>query len=145
VANSAAHIGDAALWTERMRIARAGGLATIADAAQERWFTAPFRAREPAIVETFRARMARTSIDGYVGCCAALRDADLGPLVSAVKCPTLVIAGTHDAATPPDAARWLAGAIEGAQYVELGGAHLSSVECAEAFNGVVLNFLSAAS
>jgi 3-oxoadipate enol-lactonase len=141
VANSAARIGDVALWNERIRIARSEGLKPLADASMERWFTARFRQREPETVERFRATLARTSVDGYVGCCAALRDADLRPLVRGITCPTLIITGAHDPATPPDSARWLAAEIRGARYVELDCAHLSNVECAAGFNQALRDFL----
>jgi 3-oxoadipate enol-lactonase len=141
VANSGARIGDAALWNERIRVARTDGLSGLAHAAMERWFTPAFRSREPATVERFRETMTRTDAHGYAGCCAALRDVDFRPLVRQVKCPTLIIAATHDPATPPDSARWLANEIQGARYLELDCAHLSNVECADAFNGAVRDFL----
>lgn len=37
-----------------------------------------------------------------------LRKVDLRPWVSAVRCPTLVVHGGHDALCPPQAGRWLA-------------------------------------
>ena len=141
VANSGARIGEPALWDERIRIARTKGLQPLADASMERWFTPAFRQREPETVERFRSTLARTSVDGYVGCCAALRDADLRPLVRTVKCPTLIIAATHDPATPPEGARWLANEIRDARYIELDCAHLSNVECADAFNLALRDFL----
>jgi 3-oxoadipate enol-lactonase len=141
LANTAARIGNEALWNERMRVARAGGLAALAEAAIGRWFTEPFRQREPATVARFRDTIARTPIDGYLGCCAALRDADLRPLTSRVTAKTLIVTGVHDVATTPADAAWLAGAIAGAALVELDAAHLSNVEQAEAFNDAVLAFL----
>jgi 3-oxoadipate enol-lactonase len=141
VANSGARIGDQPLWNERIRIARTEGLKRLADASMERWFTPGFRQREPDVVERFRSTLARTSIDGYVGCCAALRDADLRPWVREITCPTLIISARHDPATPPDGARRLAAAISGARYVELDCAHLSNVECADAFNDALHDFL----
>ena len=39
--------------------------------------------------------------------------------VARIRAPTLVIAGTHDAATPPADGRFLAERIAGARYVEL--------------------------
>jgi 3-oxoadipate enol-lactonase len=141
VANSGARIGDVPLWNVRIRIARTEGVKPLADASMERWFTAGFRQREPDTVERFRLTLARTSVDGYTGCCAALRDADLRPLVREITCPTLIITARHDPATPPDGARWLANEILAARYVELDCAHLSNVECADAFNHALHDFL----
>jgi 3-oxoadipate enol-lactonase len=141
LANTGARIGHDALWNERIQIARTAGLSTLADAAMGRWFTEPFRRCEPAIVERFHGTICRTSVDGYVGCCAALRDADLRPDAKRITAKTLVITGTHDVATTTADGRWLVEAIAGATLVELDSAHLSNVERAEAFNDTVLAFL----
>jgi 3-oxoadipate enol-lactonase len=55
----------------------------------------------------------------------------------------LVIAGTHDPATPPAMGRGMAEAIPGARFVELSAAHLSNIEAADAFNDAVADFLLA--
>jgi 3-oxoadipate enol-lactonase len=79
--------------------------------------------------------------EGYLGCCAAIRDADERERLSAIRCPTMVVSGTHDVATPPVPGRALAAAIAGARYVELDAAHLSNVEAADAFNEALAAFL----
>ena len=142
LSNTAARIGDVAMWNDRIAAARATGLAALADASMLRWFTEAFRHREPGVIARFRSAFERTSVDGYVGCCAALRDADLRAAAAQVKCPALVVAGRHDPATPPELGRWLAAAIGGAQIVELDSAHLSNVECAHEFTSAVKGFLN---
>jgi 3-oxoadipate enol-lactonase len=141
LANTAAKIGNEALWKERVRVVREDGLSQLADATMVRWFTERFRQEHPEIVARFHQTVARTNPDGYVGCCAALRDADLRPLAATVAVPTLVIVGTHDVATTAADGYWLAEAIPGARLVELDAAHLSNVECVEAFNEAVRTFL----
>ncbi len=56
--------------------------------------------------------------------------------------PTLVIAGTHDIATPAADGRFLADRIKGAAYVELAAAHISNIEAAPAFTDALLAFLN---
>jgi pimeloyl-ACP methyl ester carboxylesterase len=63
--------------------------------------------------------------------------------VAGIGAPTLVIAGTHDAATPPAAGRFVAEHIAGARYVELDAAHLSNVEAGPRFTDALLSFLEA--
>lgn len=138
LANTAAKIGHLELWTERIRVARTDGMAPLAEASMGRWFTEGYRARTPEIVARFQATVAATSVDGYTGCCAALRDADLRSQAANVTSPTLVIAGKHDIATPPQAGRWLAEQIRGARFVELDAAHISNVECAAEFTQAVI-------
>lgn len=141
LANTAARIGNDELWHERIRVVRADGMSALADATMARWFTAPFREREPETVALFRGMVAGTRVDGYVGCCAALRGADLRPLVPRVKARTLVISGAHDVATPPDEGRWLAATIPGATFVAIESAHLSNVERAHEFTEALTTFL----
>ena len=141
VANTAARIGDVRSWDDRMRAVCAGGLAPLAEAAMARWFTPAFRRAHPATVARFHAVFERTNPAGYAGCCAALRDGDLSASVRHVACPTLVIVGAHDEATPPEQGRWLAAEVPNARYVELDASHLSNVECAAAFNDAVDRFL----
>jgi pimeloyl-[acyl-carrier protein] methyl ester esterase len=47
--------------------------------------------------------------------------ADLRANAPRIAQPTLVIAGARDTLTPPDAGRWLAGSIPGAQFLEIAG------------------------
>jgi pimeloyl-ACP methyl ester carboxylesterase len=52
---------------------------------------------------------------------------------SRVTCPVTVIAGRHDAATPPARAEEIAAAIPQARLVTLDAAHVSALERPEAF------------
>jgi 3-oxoadipate enol-lactonase len=140
LANTAAQIGDVSLWSARINTVRAEGAGALADATMTRWFTPEFRAARPEVVARFHSTLAQSDTDGYLGCCAALRDADLRALAPQVACPTLVVAGRHDPATPPAQGRWLAEQIAGARLVELDAAHLSNVERSDEFNAAVLNF-----
>jgi 3-oxoadipate enol-lactonase len=143
LANTAACIGSRELWTQRIAMATSVGLSTLADQSMARWFTEGFRFAEPSRVQAARAAFERTAVNGYAGCCAALRDADLREGASRVMAPTLVVTGTHDPSTPPADGRWLAQAIPGSQLIEFDAAHLSNVECAAAFTTAVDEFLRA--
>lgn len=143
LANTGARIGSDELWAERIRVATTDGLDTLADGAMSRWFTAGFRAAEPATVARLRDMICRTPVAGYVGACAALRDADLTDAAARVAARALVIAGAHDASTSPELGTWLAENIPAAELVTLDAAHLSNVECAAEFNAAVGRFLRA--
>lgn len=143
LANTAACIGNHGLWAERIRGARTDGMAVLAAASMVRWFTERFRTRHPDVVARLRKTFEATSVDGYVGCCTALRDADLRPVARKVACPALIVTGRHDPATPPAEGRWLADQIRGARVVDLDAAHLSNVERADEFNAAVRDFITA--
>src|SRR5690606_8350855 len=75
VSNSAARIGDAAMWNARIAAIRKDGLASIAAPTMERWFSPAFRA---AGHDAVWARMlSRQPQGGYVACCQAIAGADL--------------------------------------------------------------------
>ena len=138
--NTGARIGTAEMWNKRIAAVGDRGMAAIAPAVLERWFTAGFRARSPEIVAPLRDMLEATSVEGYCASCAAVRDADLREEIAGIAAPTLVIAGTHDMATPPDHGRLVAERVRGSRYVELDAGHLSNVEQPEPFTRNVLEF-----
>lgn len=133
-ANTAAKLGGAELWDQRIAAVRAGGMEAIADLVVARFFTDEFAAREPASFARARARLVGTDPEGYAGCCAALRDENLRRHVRAVRTPSLVIGSTHDLATPPTEAEWLHARLGGSELVILDGAgHISNLERPEPY------------
>ncbi|WP_437526398.1 3-oxoadipate enol-lactonase [Sorangium sp. So ce726] len=140
--NTAAAFGPASLWDARIEAVARGGMAAIAEAVLDRWFTAEFRQRDPAAVERVRQMLLTTRPEGYIPACAAVRNADQRANVVDVRAPTLVIAGARDSATPPSEGRWLAEHIAGARYAELPAAHLSNIEATPLFNESVLRFIA---
>ncbi|MFU1793960.1 alpha/beta fold hydrolase [Paenibacillus azoreducens] len=73
--------------------------------------------------------------DGIVGFDATTRLASL-------SMPVLFIAGERDRMSPPVVSRQMTDRVPGARYVEIqGGAHISNVDSAAAFNEAVITFL----
>jgi 3-oxoadipate enol-lactonase len=122
----------------------AKGVEPLVEGILERWFTAEFRALEPAAVEAVRQALLATPAAGYAGCCEALRDMDQRAELPRITTPTLVIAGTYDPAPAIAAAREWAATIPGALFIELPTAHISNVGAAPAFNAAVMNFMQTA-
>lgn len=139
--NTSAAIGVPEMWNARIAQVRQGGMAAVIDTVLDRWFTADFLAHAPAQVERVKSMLARTSVDGYVANCAAVRDMDQRADLGRIAAPTLVIGGKHDKSTPPEHGELIARSIPGARYAELNAAHLSNWEVAQAFTQQVLNFL----
>ncbi|MEE3624185.1 3-oxoadipate enol-lactonase [Nitrospirillum sp. BR 11752] len=142
LANTAAYMGPPQGWQGRMDLVTAQGMGAVTEAVIERWFTPGFIAAEPEAVDRVRRLLLATQPQGYVGCCAAIRDMDQRPQLPAIAVPTLVIGGTQDPATPPEKAEELHAAIKDSQLVMLNAAHLSNVEQAEAFTEALLTFLA---
>lgn len=141
VANSAAQIPPAQLWNDRIAMVRDNGMAAIADAVSQRWFTANFIRRHPDTVNVIKRMIVDTPVEGYAACCAAVRDFDVREGMGKIAVPVLVIAGDADPATPPQMTQEIANAIAGSRFESLPAAHLSNIECPVAFNSLLTDFL----
>jgi 3-oxoadipate enol-lactonase len=135
-------IGSPGMWDQRIAAVTEGGLAAVSEGAVSRWFSEEFRARRPDEVAGYRYMLERCTAAGYIGVCAAIRDADLEPVSRGLRCPTLVLSGDRDPATPPEVNRALADAIPGARFECLAGAaHLPCVEQPAAFAAHLESFI----
>ena len=141
LANTGARIGTVQGWSERIALVRQKGMNTLAEMTIPRWFSPEFQERDPETVRGFRTMIQACPQEGYLGCCAALRDADLREQISSIRCATLVIASTDDAATPTEGLAFIRDRVRDARMVTVASRHLSNIECAEAFTGAVLDFL----
>ena len=138
LSNTGYKIGTVDSWNDRIAMVEDSGLAKIADAVLERWFSQGFRHSQPDLVGGYRMMLSRTPALGYAAVCAAIRDADLAAQTTEIECPVLCIAGGADQATPPDVVRSLADKISGARYHlinEVG--HIPSIEAPEEMAALV--------
>jgi len=95
------------------------------------------------VVEKLGTMIARTSVDGMVGCCNAIKKMDHLAVLSGIKAPTLVVVGEHDVGTPVAAAETLHQAISGSELAVIkNAAHLPNIEQTEIFNRTLTNFLA---
>ena len=145
LADTAHRIGTEARWDERIDTVTEKGIAAIADGVLRTWFTPAFHAHGNPDLVGFHTMLIRTSLDGYLGTCAALRDADLTESTRALDLPVLCIVGDQDGSTSPALVRSMADLIGGAQFqiVENAG-HLPNVEQPQAFKDLILAFLEQA-
>jgi 3-oxoadipate enol-lactonase len=134
-----------AMWQARIAAVEQGGVASIAEAAVERFFTAATRATRPELVTAARGSLHATGDAGYANACRAIAGVDWRSGLGSVRAPTLVIAGGEDVGTPPALAQAIARAIPGARLETIAdAAHLSAVERPERFHALVAAFLAAA-
>ena len=130
-------------YDSRARTVRADGIGAVADAVLERWFTPAFCTGHPNVVEWARRMLLDTPVEGYAGCCEAVRDADLSGGLGAISAPTLVIAGADDPAAPPDQAESIRASIPDASLEVIpDAAHLANIEQPEAITQAILDHLS---
>jgi 3-oxoadipate enol-lactonase len=140
--STAAKIGSDESWSARIQSVDEGGMAAVSQAIVERWFTPAFRDKAPEVVARTKAQLERTPASGYTRTCAAIRDADCRPGLSAISAPTLVVSGRADPATPPAEGQAIARAVRGARYVELEASHLANLEAEAAFTAALSGFLA---
>ncbi|MEN8197455.1 MAG: alpha/beta fold hydrolase, partial [Pseudomonadota bacterium] len=69
--DTAAKIGTAEMWNDRIKAIEAGGIEVLADPIMERWLSATFRAEKPEETLVWRNMLTRTTRDGYLGTSAA--------------------------------------------------------------------------
>lgn len=143
LSNTACYYADKEIWAGRIRLLREKGLAAIVDATMERWFTAGFREREPQTIARMSQILVTTPLEGYIGCCEAIRDMDHRDILSRIKAPTLIIAGTQDPATTVENAEFIRDRVAGSTLALIDAAHISNVEQPELYTGTMLEFLNA--
>jgi 3-oxoadipate enol-lactonase len=142
LSNTSCHYPVQDLWNDRIKLVSEKGLAAILGPNMERWFTKEFRERSPETIARLTEMFLKTPLEGYVGCCAAVRDMDHRELLAKIKAPTLIIAGREDVATPVENAIYIQNRIPGAALTVLEAAHISNVEQPAAFTEAVLGFLA---
>lgn len=134
----------APVWAERIRTAQSQGMGPLAQPTLERWFTAPFRERNPGVVDVIRKLILATPVAGYVGCSHALPKINLTARLKDIKCPILVIVGADDPGTPVSMAREIHDNAPGSKLVVLPqAAHLANLEQPEGFTQALRAFLAA--
>jgi 3-oxoadipate enol-lactonase len=142
---SAVRFGEPAGWEERAELVREHGMAPVAEAIAERWFTAAFIQEHPHVVVEIVHTLAQSDPEGYAGCCEAIAGLDLSDEIGAIKAPTLVIAGAQDPVSPPADGRFVADRIAGARFEVVDpGAHLASLERHDVVTQLILDHLGGA-
>jgi 3-oxoadipate enol-lactonase len=140
--NTASYYADKNAWADRINAVKTGGMGPMSEGVAGRWFTPDFIAREPQTVARLKALVRNTAVDGYVGCCEAIRDMDHREILHKISAPTLIIAGKHDVATPVESSEFIRDRIPGSKMVVLDAAHISNIEQAEKFTAEVLGFFN---
>jgi 3-oxoadipate enol-lactonase len=129
-------------WLDRAALVRSAGMAAISEMIPPRWFTADFIAREPAAVSAVMDMLLGTDSQGYAGCAEAIADLDLAPALSAIKAPTLVLAGAEDLAAPPwQGARTALGILDSRLTVIRGTSHLAPYQTPGPVTAAILGHL----
>jgi 3-oxoadipate enol-lactonase len=129
------------MWTQRQTLLREKGIEAVIEVTLPIWFTEATRRNRPDLVALARTMMAGTSEAGYIGASSAMQGMDFKRRLSAIRTPTLFIAGARDMWHPQEMQK-MAALTPGARYAELpDAAHISNLEQPELFAKHVLDFL----
>lgn len=139
---TSADLGPAQSWTDRAATVREKGTGALVEPSLPKWFT-PTLADDPGVAEKFGGMLRAADDEGYAGCCEAIADMDLVSRLGEITAPTLTIAGAEDPATPPDHAKRIVSAVDGARLEVLSpAAHLANAERPEAVNRLLWEHFS---
>lgn len=126
--DTAAKIGNAEMWNQRIEAIEAGGIEALQGPILERWFTERFRSSDPSFA-VWRNMLIRTPKYGYLRTASAIRDADYRGIAPAISVPVMAMVGDADGATPPALVQETAEMIPGARFELIADAgHLPCIE-----------------
>jgi 3-oxoadipate enol-lactonase len=143
LSNTACYYADKEFWAGRIRLLREKGLGAVVAPTMERWFSKGFRDRSPQTIASMSEILLKTPLEGYIGCCEAIRDMDHREALTRIKAPVLIIAGKLDPATTVEDAEFIHGRVPGSKLTIIEAAHISNVEQPEVYTKTMLDFLTA--
>lgn len=141
--DTADKVGTEDFWNDRIAAVEAGGIEALAEPIMQRWFTPEFCVPENADYSGYKNMLLRTTREGYIGTCAALRDADFTEKSPEIKVPAIAIVGAQDQASPPELVQAFAKRVPGCFYEEIKDCgHLPSIEQPVILTEIIKAFLA---
>lgn len=134
---------DRSVWDQRIQAIRGGGMAAVSDAIIGRFYTPAFVTANGTSLRRMRNCVLSQSPQGYMGCCAAIRDMALEPALSRITAAALIVVGEFDQSTPPARGEELRAKISGSQLITLPSAHVPVTEMPRPYLDAVMPFLTA--
>lgn len=137
---------DAPEQSERRRalieIAQAGRLAEVTDRLWPMLVHRNHR-NDARLLSIMRQMTEETGVDAFVRQqTAIINRADSRPILSGIRCPTLVLVGDGDELIPPDRSEEIANGIAGAKYVVVPeSGHMSTLEQPEQVNRALVEWI----
>ena len=120
-------------------------MATIAPMHLERWFPLAFRTQRPDVLDRAVKILLQQDPEFHASLWDIVAALDLEQRLSALACPTMVVAGGEDMSASAAAGQLIVNQIAGAiLHVESGAGHFPPVEVPEKFNALLRHFLLSA-
>ncbi|MEL6203007.1 MAG: 3-oxoadipate enol-lactonase [Pseudomonadota bacterium] len=136
-------IGPKSNWEERIEAVMANGIASLAPQIVDRWTTKQWAEQNAHEIPGYRNMVSRQPVEGYIGTCAAIRDADLTETSSTLPMPVSVIVGDQDVVTPPALGLELSKLVPDGRYDEIKDCgHLPCLEHAPMLSEIIKAFIA---
>lgn len=127
----------------RARKVREEGIASVAAAAEDRWFTESFRKSHPEVVARRLEELKANDLRSYSAAYAVFAESDLGDRLREIRHPTLIVTGEHDVGSNTRMARFMHDAIPASTLHILPGLkHSVLLEAPMEIAGLLLDFLA---
>jgi (E)-2-((N-methylformamido)methylene)succinate hydrolase len=91
----------------RLKLLQEGGIAAVSAAAEERWFTAAFRAKYPERIARRMAELLANDPASYAAAYTVFATSDLGHRLAEIRHPTLIATGENDVGSNQRMARMM--------------------------------------
>ena len=137
---------DAEAMRSRAEAAEAGGMEAVVEETLERWFTPASMAADPQPPGVAYARRTLLALDpgAFADGWRAIATLDVVGRLEEIGIPTTVLAGSGDAAAPPERMRAIADAVPNARIVVVDGGHMLHLERPAKFSAALIEHLRGA-
>ena len=132
-------------WNERISIVKKNGTDGVVNSSIERWYSEEFRNNPNNMVKIDLATemIKNTSVEGYIGCCEAIKNLDYLKELSTINKDILYISGENDIGAPAMTMEEMHHLTPNSKYESIpGAAHILNIEAPELVNKIILNFLN---
>jgi 3-oxoadipate enol-lactonase len=127
---------------DRNRLVREQGMEAIAKPVVTRWLTPTTMAQKPDVAEKVSQMVRTTPVEGFIACTEAIKGNKILERLSAVKVPSLFLAGDQDPGLPTEVMHRMQIQVPRSEFsVLVGASHLSNLDQQHSFNHVLLAFL----
>jgi 3-oxoadipate enol-lactonase len=129
-------------WEQRAVNAETKGMEPVVPFNLPRWFSESFVQSNPERARAVGDLLLRNDTASYAAACRALGAFDARDQLHKIQCPTLIIVGAEDPATPVAMSEQMHENIVGSELHVLDGLrHMSPVEAPERVGGLIAAFL----
>ncbi len=131
-------------WDERISIVKKIGTDGVVNSSLERWYSEEFRNNPNNMFQINLATemIKKTSVEGYIGCCEAIKNLDYLKELSTINKEILYLSGENDIGAPAMAIEEMHHLTPNSKYECIPkAAHILNIESPDLVNKIILDFL----